>query len=256
MKTMKFLWLILILNILFGLVIKIACLPLPITYKKKVLTEPKNIYSPYDVDSTSPLVYNSIYRINSLLSPVRYGTNYLESGKFIDTQDEVNLNFARKIDIKNNCKLDRENILESFNLYRANHDSPNLSYSKILEDKATAFAEKMRFQECQYKSRMVFGELFHYDKNKMTEHQIINNWYKPIFDLDFALGSFKPGTNGYSALQMLWSPTKEVGCAKACCLYSELMICDFYPLIVEPGPSDIILNIKPNKYIPKKKKKK
>jgi len=101
---------------------------------------------------------------------------------------------------------------------------------------------------------LVFGELFHYNIKRMTEKEIINQWYEPMFDFDYTAFKFKPGTNGFSAIQMLYASTKEVGCAKSCCLYSELMICNFFPVIVEPSMIELSANIKPNKYLVKEKK--
>jgi hypothetical protein len=48
---------------------------------------------------------------------------------------------------------------------------------------------------------------------------------------------------------LLWDKVDRVGCSKVCCNDSELFICDFLPLVIQPTIDELGKHIHQNKYI-------
>lgn len=213
--------------------------------------------------NNSHLTLKNLYNINKITNPETDGFNYLNSGYFISNQEEFNLEQTARYQIdsnnninnnnSNDCILDRYKLISRINSLRDKHQVKRLEYDSTLESQALSYALEMKHQNnCEYylNEKTHFSELFSVNYSRLSENQVINKWYEPVYHYDFKNKKFKiNGINAYSMLNLLWDDTKRVGCSKVCCLTTELVVCDFFPVIIQPNLTEIGLHIKGNKYL-------
>lgn len=180
--------------------------------------------------------------------------NYLNSANYITEQEEFNLEQANQFQLNSStCILDRYLIIERINELRNKHQVKKLKYDSLLEAQATQYGLKMQKENnCEYynSEKNHFSENFSVNYSRLSERQVIDKWYEPIYHFDFKNKKFKiNGINAYSSFNLLWDETEKVGCTKVCCLTTELYICDFFPVLIQPTIEEIASHIKPNKYL-------
>lgn len=207
------------------------------------------------------LTYRNIYKINAINNADRYGTEYIRSGKFLDEQTEYNIKkeLESSYDGENkSCYFNIRRFMEELNRIRDKHQVKNVQWDNILADQAKIYANRMKFENaCFYKNRLMFSELFSHENKRITEKELLEKWYEPVYGFDFTRGIYElEKVNGYSMAILLWDEVDKVGCSKVCCFESELIICDFQPYIIQPTVGEMAQHIFPNKNLPIKMKRK
>lgn len=219
-----------------------------------------NEFAQYSANPNSHLSYARQYDISRVQNPEKDGFEYLKSDKFL-SWDEI-----RGFEKQNvyeydhpDCLLNRVKILDKINLIRQQHSSPALRYDNNLENQAKAYAEKMKLEnDCLYDQQEAshFSELFTTNYKRLSEVDVIEKWYSSVYSYDFKIQTFTMmGINAYPMLNILWDTMTSVGCSRVCCASRELYICDFYPVLIQPGLEEISKHIHPNKYFAEGTKK-
>jgi hypothetical protein len=227
---------------------------------RKYKSPDKNLNSMVNLRSpkVSLLTEKAISKINTLNNPLKYGANYIISGKYLDEQDEYNLKNAIDYTYQDDtCFFNRGKFIDYLNMIRDKHSVLPMSWSPDLEEQAKIFAYNIKTNnECRYKpepSRKFIGEAAYENAERITEKELLQNWYKPAY----YYYNFKNVTENlnldivgtYSMALLLWDEVKEVGCAKVCCSSRELNICHFSPVVTNPNIFEMEKHIKPNKYL-------
>jgi hypothetical protein len=208
-------------------------------------------------DLPSLLTYKDIYKINAINNPIQYGANYISSGKFIDEQDEYSARIANEIVFQDNhCYFDKDKFMENLDLIRDKHQVQKVKWDADLENKAKTYTSHLREKNCRYEDRVEFSELHYQATERLTEKEVLEKWYDPVYYYNFTNSTFMyEKMNTYSMTVLLWDNVTAVGCAKACCPISELFICDFLPIIIQPDILQRIKHIKPNRFLHPDEKK-
>ena len=227
------------------------------TQKVEFFLAPEEVVNLNDVKPTL-LAEKALSRINTPLNPLEYGAKYLTGSKYIDDQQEFNINNI----VKNNytsktCFIDRGKFIEYLNIIREKHSVGAISWDRNLETQTKIYASKIRDEnKCKPPKdpkRNKIGEAIFFSQNRVTENEILQKWYKPAYlDYDF-VNEYKNKKFdfeiNYPMTIMLWDDTTNVGCTKVCCSTSELIVCHFYPPIFDHTLETMKAHLKPNKYL-------
>ena len=204
-------------------------------------------------ESRTPTTLKKLYNIKKVSNPNYDGFNYLNSAYFITNQEEYNLEQSRRFQFDSfTCTLDRFRLIDRINTLRDKHGAKALEYDPLLEAQAREVANRFKdTNNCEYvlEEKSLFSEIYSTNYKRINEFEVVQKWYETAYHYDFKKKVFKlNGINAYPMLNLLWDDTKKVGCAKVCCAIAELYVCDFFPVLIQPGLDEISKHIHENKY--------
>lgn len=114
------------------------------TQKVEFFLAPEEVTNLNDVKPTL-LTEKAISRINTFLNPIKYGADYLTGSKYIDDQQEYNINNI----VMNNysskaCSINRGKFLEYLNIIREKHSVGAIKWDRNLETQTKIYASIIR----------------------------------------------------------------------------------------------------------------
>ncbi|ORM42353.1 putative pathogenesis-related protein [Babesia sp. Xinjiang] len=133
------------------------------------------------------------------------------------------------------CWFEEGRMLAAINDHREFHSSPPLKWSDDLASSArTLAAELSRRVNCKlplYYREEIGTNYLSADLDRFSESLAVQFWYEGHIDYDFEKGGpLNRNPNVLSFTQLVWSSTREVGCAVACCDSRQLvLVCRFHP---------------------------
>lgn len=153
-------------------------------------------------------------------------------------------------------------MLEAHNLWRAEVQSPGLSWSSRAAAIAQAWADQLQSEGCAIRHntaperKHTYGENIYrywrsspYDGYRRDVRFVADAWgaEKPYYDATSNSCAAPPGGMCGHYTQLVWSRSLQVGCGRAHCADSEVWVCNYYPRgnYVGVRPFDLAANAAP-----------
>lgn len=120
-------------------------------------------------------------------------------------------------------------ILAAHNEIRSRLDLPPLRWSDRLAAHAQEWADRLlRENSFHHRSHPVFGEnLFEITGGRATSKRVVGDWASEVRDYDYRANTCRAVCGHYT--QVVWSNTREVGCAVARDASREVWVCNYNP---------------------------
>jgi len=124
--------------------------------------------------------------------------------------------------------LPRE-MLSAHNEIRSRMDLPPLHWSDRLAAHAQEWADRLlRERSFHHRSHPIFGEnLFDITGGRATAKLVVGDWVSEVHDYDYRSNTCRAVCGHYT--QVIWSNTREVGCAIARDDRREVWVCNYNP---------------------------
>ena len=120
-------------------------------------------------------------------------------------------------------------MLTAHNEIRSRMDLPPLRWSDRLAAHAQEWADRLlRERSFHHRSHPVFGEnLFEITGGRATSKFVVGDWASESHDYDYGSNTCRAVCGHYT--QVIWSNTREVGCAIARDASREVWVCNYNP---------------------------
>ena len=120
-------------------------------------------------------------------------------------------------------------MLAAHNEIRSHMDLPPLHWSDRLAEHAQEWADRLLHEHSfHHRSHPVFGEnLFEITGGRATSKLVVGDWTSEVHDYDYRSNTCRAVCGHYT--QVIWSNTREVGCAIARDDRREVWVCNYNP---------------------------
>jgi pathogenesis-related protein 1 len=124
-----------------------------------------------------------------------------------------------------------EQLLDAQNAVRARVGVPPLAWSDKLARAAQEWADRLVKEGAfRHRPNSPWGQnLYEITGSEHLPQQIVNGWAAEAKDFDFDTNNCKEGRICGHYTQIVWSKTKQVGCAVARGGNSEVWVCEYSP---------------------------
>ncbi len=122
-----------------------------------------------------------------------------------------------------------DRLLAAHNEYREKHCASPLTWSDELAEVASAWAEELRDRGCplahsdhESGENLAAGSI-----GALDAERVVKLWYEEVELYDFADPGFEFETGHFT--QLVWTGTRELGCARSSCPDIDLWVCNYAP---------------------------